>query len=110
MAAGLEGLATATTRNRVKIVFPTVSQLLKYRATMALSAPEVVSLSTLALDPVDPERDNLILLLAPKPDDAQGWEALNQLLTDEDIIKNHPVVVFNHHMLPLPPPAANFHV
>eukprot|EP00957_Ditylum_brightwellii_P095155 7247709-Ditylum_brightwellii.AAC.1 len=77
---------------------------------MALSAPKVVSLSTLALDPVDPEQDNLILLLAPKPNDAQGWEALNQLLTDEHIIKNHPVVVFNHHMLPLPPPAANFHV
>ena len=47
VAAGLEGLKS--TRNRVKIVFPTVSQLLEYRRTMALAAPEVVALSTLGL-------------------------------------------------------------
>ena len=39
VAAGLEGLQSK--RNRLKIVFPKVSQLLEYRKTMALAAPEV---------------------------------------------------------------------
>jgi len=111
VAAGLEGLTT-TTRNRVKIVFPTVSGLLTYRKKMALAAPEVVALSTLALDPVDSVRDNLILLLAPAPDDTQGLAAMNQLLSNDKLLKNHPVVVLNSHMIPVPSdsPASTFDI
>jgi hypothetical protein len=77
VAAGLEGLRT--TRNRVEIVFPTVSQLLQYRRTMALAAPEVVALSTLGFDPVE-KQDQLVVLIAPSPDDEEGLAAMNELL------------------------------
>lgn len=45
VAAGLEGLdRDSYHRTRLKVVFPTVSQLLQYRKCMALSAPDVVAL------------------------------------------------------------------
>ena len=81
VAAGLEGLKS--TRNRVKIVFPTVSQLLEYRRTMALAAPEVVALSTLGFGPVE-KMDNLVVIVAPSPDDEEGLLAMNELLEPTD--------------------------
>ncbi|GAX13561.1 hypothetical protein FisN_3Lh129 [Fistulifera solaris] len=108
VAAGLEGLKSK--RNRLKLVFPTVGQLLHYRKTMALAAPEVVALSTLGLDPVE-DRDNLIVIIAPSPDDIEGLEAMNNLLEGKNsppIPK--PVVVINHHMIPISGPAAKFEV
>ena len=110
VAAGLEGLRTA--RNRVKIVFPTVSQLLQYRRTMALAAPEVVALSTLGFDPIE-KQDQLVVLIAPSPDDEEGLAAMNELLVPTDGITeqiSQPLVVINHHMLPLSGPAKNFEV
>jgi hypothetical protein len=105
VAAGLEGLDSA--RNRVKIVFPTVKELMSYRKSMALAAPEVVSLSTLGFDPVD-ERDNLIVVVAPSPDDMAGVAAMEKLIarTDKNYVEpdrriTQPVVVMNHHMLPV---------
>ena len=77
IAAGLEGLKS--TRNRVKIVFPKVSQLLEYRRTMALAAPEVVALSTLGFDPIE-DRDKLVVIVAPEPDDEEGIAAIKELL------------------------------
>jgi len=100
IAAGLEGLKS--TRNRVKIVFPKVSQLLEYRRTMALAAPEVVALSTLGFDPVE-KRDKLVVIVAPEPDDDEGIEAIRNLLQPTDSEKQpiqQPVVVLNYHMLP----------
>lgn len=45
VAAGLEGLDRESYhRTRLKIVFPTMSQLLQYRKCMTLSAPDVVAL------------------------------------------------------------------
>lgn len=111
VAAGLEGLPKKT-RNRVKIVFPTVSQLLQYRRLMSLSAPDVVALSTLGFDPVE-KQDNLVVILAPAPDDDEGMDAMNELLAPTDPNANplrQPVVVINHHMLPLSGPAKNFEV
>ncbi len=108
VAAGLEGLKSK--RNRLKLVFPTVGQLLHYRKTMALAAPEVVALSTLGLDPVE-DRDNLIVIIAPSPDDIEGLEAMNNLLEGKNsppIPK--PVVVINHHMIPISGPAAKYEV
>lgn len=107
VAAGLEGLRS--NRNRVKIVFPTVSQLLEYRRTMALAAPEVVALSTLGFDPVE-ERDNIVVIVAPPPDDEEGLAAMNELLNPSDWKNSivQPVVVLNHHMVPLSGPAADF--
>jgi hypothetical protein len=67
IAAGLEGLPSI--RNRVKIVFHKVSQLLEYRRTMALAAPEVVALSTLGFDPVKHRDKKLVVIVAPAPDD-----------------------------------------
>lgn len=99
VAAGLEGLKTQ--KNRVKIVFPTVSQLMEYRRTMALAAPEVVSLSTLGFDPVE-KRDNLVVIVAPAPDDEEGLMQMNDLLSSNSI--RQPVVVLNHHMVPLEGP------
>ncbi len=99
VAAGLEGLKTQ--KNRVKIVFPTVSQLMEYRRTMALAAPEVVSLSTLGFDPVE-KRDNLVVIVAPAPDDEEGLMQMNELLSSNSI--RQPVVVLNHHMVPLEGP------
>ncbi|KAL3937858.1 MAG: hypothetical protein SGARI_001965 [Bacillariaceae sp.] len=100
IAAGLEGLKS--TRNRVKIVFPKVSQLLEYRRTMALAAPEVVALSTLGFDPVE-DRDQLVVIVAPEPDDEEGINAIKELLhptsADTQPIRQ-PVVVLNYHMIP----------
>lgn len=100
IAAGLEGLKS--TRNRVKIVFPKVSQLLEYRRTMALAAPEVVALSTLGFDPVE-KRDKLVVIVAPEPDDEEGIQAIRDLLipTEEGTQPiQQPVVILNYHMLP----------
>ncbi len=108
VAAGLEGLKSK--RNRLKLVFPTVGQLLHYRKTMALAAPEVVALSTLGLDPVE-DRDNLIVIIAPSPDDIEGLEAMNNLLEGKNFPPiPKPVVVINHHMIPISGPAAKFEV
>jgi Domain of unknown function (DUF1995) len=111
VAAGLEGLLSS--RNRVKLVFPTVSQLLQYRKKMALSAPEVVALSTLGFDPVE-DQDNIVVILAPSPDDEEGLKAMNELLEPPEWKKDQwisqPVVVLNHHMVPISGPAANFEV
>ena len=110
VAAGLEGLNSK--RNRLKIVFPTVSQLLQYRKTMALAAPEVVALSTLGFDPVEQD-DNLVVIISPAPDDAEGLEAMNELLEPTDPKRrriDQPVVVLNHHMVPISGPAASFDV
>ncbi|CAB9499875.1 expressed unknown protein [Seminavis robusta] len=109
VAAGLEGLLSK--RNRVKIVFPTVSQLLQYRKTMALAAPEVVALSTLGFDPVE-EGDNIVVIVAPSPDDEEGLQVMNDLLDPPDWKQEQritqPVVVLNPHMAPLTGPAASF--
>lgn len=111
VAAGLEGLKSK--RNRLKIVFPTVSQLLEYRKTMALAAPEVVALSTLGFDPVE-QQDNLVVIVAPPPDDAEGLAAMNELLEPKEAGNRKPIdqplVVLNHHMVPISGPAAAFEV
>mmetsp|Transcript_28551 Transcript_28551/g.66857 ORF Transcript_28551/g.66857 Transcript_28551/m.66857 type:complete len:688 (+) Transcript_28551:292-2355(+) len=115
VAAGLDGLYAK--RNRLKIVFPTVKQLLQYRKTMALAAPEVVALSTLGLDPVE-EQDNLVFIIAPSPDDEEGCQAMNQMLKtqqersgDESApFIRQPVVVFNPYMSPIQGPAASYEV
>jgi hypothetical protein len=106
VAAGLEGL-DADMRNRVKIVFPTVKDLMTYRKSMALAAPEVVSLSTLGFDPVE-ERDKLIVVVAPSPDDLAGVDAMEKLLsrTQSNYVEpekriTQPIVVVNHHMVPV---------
>ena len=104
VAAGLEGLSDDSSyiRNRVKIVFPTVKELLSYRKSMALAAPDVVSLSTLGLDPIDAERDNLIVVIAPSPDDVAGVSAMEQLIVQTTKGElTQPVVVMNHHMIPV---------
>ena len=100
IAAGLQGLKSA--RNRVKIVFPKVSQLLEYRRTMVLAAPEVVALSTLGFDPVE-RKDKLVVIVAPQPDDEEGLVAMRELLypADKDEAIQQPVVVLNYHMLPV---------
>jgi DNA-binding ferritin-like protein (Dps family) len=106
VAAGLEGLGNEF-RNRVKIVFPTVKDLMQYRRSMALAAPEVVSLSTLGFDPID-DRDNLIVIVAPSPDDIAGVSAMKKLIsrTEKNYVEpdrriTQPVVVMNHHMVPV---------
>lgn len=103
VAAGLEGLKTK--KNRVKIVFPTVSMLMQYRRTMALAAPEVISLSTLSFDPIG-EEDNLVVIITPSPDDAEGLAAMNELLMSDSLFQ--PVVVLNHHMVPLSGPGGDY--
>ena len=106
VAAGLEGLRSR--RNRLKVVFPTVSHLLTYRRSMALSAPDVVALSTLGFDPVE-QKDNLVVILVPSPDDEEGLLAMNELLSSSQSIIQ-PVVVLNHHMAPVTGPASTFEV
>jgi len=109
VAAGLQGLRSP--RNRLKIVFPTVSQLLMYRKTMALAEPEVVALSTLGFDPVE-EKDSLVVILAPAPDDEEGLSAMNDLFLQQasNSSLTQRVVVLNHHMVPVSGPAADFDV
>ena len=109
VAAGLQGLRSP--RNRLKIVFPTVSQLLMYRKTMALAEPEVVALSTLGFDPVE-EKDSLVVILAPAPDDEEGLTAMNDLFLQQASNNSltQRVVVLNHHMVPVSGPAADFDV
>jgi len=101
VAAGLEGL-TSYGSHRVKIVFPTVSQLLQYRKSMALAAPDVVALSTLGFDSVE-ESDSLVVVVAPRPDDEEGMAHLNRLLNPKNVNEQlrQPVVVVNYHMLPI---------
>lgn len=110
VAAGLEGIRS--TRNRVKIVFATVSQLLQYRRTMALAAPEVVALSTLGFDPIE-KQDQVVVLIAPSPDDDEGLLAMNELLSPTDPAAEQitqPLVVVNPHMVPVSGPARDFEV
>ena len=110
VAAGLEGIEGL--RNRVKIVFPTVSQLMQYRKTMALAGTtDVLTLSTLGFDPVQ-EQDSLVVIIAPSPDDEEGIEAMGDLLAPSDPSKKitQPVVVLNHHMVPVAGIAKDFSV
>jgi Domain of unknown function (DUF1995) len=116
VAAGLEGLRGP--HNRLKIVFPTVSELLQYRKTMCLSAPEVVALSTLAFDPVE-DQDNMVVIIAPAPDDDEGLNKMKELLDIPTIDDNgqrvsqgisKPVVVLNRHMVPVSGLASSFEV
>ena len=88
-------------------MFPTVSHLLMYRRSMALAAPEVVALSTLGFDPVE-KKDNLVVIVVPSPDDEEGLVAMNELLRNKSLTQ--PVVVINHHMLPVSGPASGFDV
>jgi hypothetical protein len=97
VAAGLEGLRSK--RNRLKLVFPTVGQLLLYRRTMALAAPDVVALSTMGLEPIE-VHDNLVVIVAPAPDNDEAWDTLRALLTRVPAIQQ-PIVVMNLHMLPI---------
>lgn len=110
VAAGLEGIEGL--RNRVKIVFPTVSQLMKYRKTMALAGTtDVLTISTLGFDPVQ-EQDSLVVIIAPSPDDEEGIEAMSELLSPSDPSKkiSQPVVVLNHHTVPVSGIAQDFSV
>ena len=110
VAAGLEGIEGL--RNRVKIVFPTVSQLMQYRKTMALAGTtDVLTLSTLGFDPVQ-EQDGLVVIIAPSPDDEEGIEAMSELLSPSDPSNkiSQPVVVLNHHMVPVSGIAQDFSV
>jgi len=80
---------------------------------MALAVPEVVALSTLAFDPVEQD-DNLVVIIAPEPDDEEGMKAMNQML-DPPHMKgrkpiDQPIVVLNHHMAPISGPAALYEV
>jgi hypothetical protein len=90
-----------------------------------LSSPDVVALSTLGFEPVEPE-DNLVVIVAPAPDDEEGLQAMNELLApasefdddDDDFSSSfprrprisQPVVVLNHYMVPISGPAADFEV
>jgi len=110
VAAGLEGMESL--RNRLKIVFPSVSQLLDYRRTMALAAPDVVALSLLGLDPIE-EQDNFVVVIAPPPDDKEGVAAMNELLVPSDPAREpiqQPIVVLNCHTGKMQGPAADFEV
>lgn len=84
-----------------------MKDLMTYRKSMALAAPEVVALSTLGFDPVE-ERDKLIVLVAPSPDDLAGVDSMGKLLArtqpyyvEQDKRITQPVVVVNHHMVPV---------
>ncbi|GMH49040.1 hypothetical protein TL16_g00429 [Triparma laevis f. inornata] len=97
VAAGLEGLNSE--RNRVKIVFPTVAQLLEYRKLSALAAPDVVALGTLNFGSLE-DPDALIILVAPSPEDKEEFEMMMRILSPdnpEDTIEQ-PVVLLNYHM------------
>lgn len=72
---------------------------------MALAAPEVVSLSTLGFDPVE-EKDNLVVVIAPSPDDEEGLAQMNDLLSSPSL--RQPLVILNHHMVPLLGPGSKF--
>jgi hypothetical protein len=72
---------------------------------MALAAPEVISLSTLSFDPIG-EEDNLVVIITPSPDDAEGLAAMNELLMSDSLFQ--PVVVLNHHMVPLSGPGGDY--
>ena len=63
----------------------------------------MVALSTLGFDPVE-KRDNLVVIIAPPPDDEEGLSKMNLLLNDI----RPPVVVLNHHMVPMVGPASKF--
>ena len=82
--------------------------MLEYRKTMALAAPEVVALSTMDFDPIE-SHDNLVVVLAPHPDDAEGVQAMRTLLDPKSGI-TQPVVVLNPYMAPITGPAADFTV
>ncbi|GMI00670.1 hypothetical protein TrST_g8810 [Triparma strigata] len=97
VAAGLEGLNSE--RNRVKIVFPTVAQLLEYRKLSALAAPDVVALGTLNFGSLE-DPDALIILVAPSPEDKEEFQMMLDILSPknpEDTIEQ-PVVLLNYHM------------
>jgi len=70
---------------------------------MCLSAPDVVALSVLGFGSVE-ERDNLIVFIAPSPDNEEGLKSMMEIINSKNPVDKlrQPVVVLNHHMLPLP--------
>jgi hypothetical protein len=85
---------------------------MQYRKTMALAGTtDVLTLSTLGFDPVQ-EQDSLVVIIAPSPDDEEGIEAMGDLLAPSDPSKKitQPVVVLNHHMVPVAGIAKDFSV
>eukprot|EP00520_Triparma_pacifica_P003504 CAMPEP_0118646730 /NCGR_PEP_ID=MMETSP0785-20121206/8222_1 /TAXON_ID=91992 /ORGANISM="Bolidomonas pacifica, Strain CCMP 1866" /LENGTH=499 /DNA_ID=CAMNT_0006538763 /DNA_START=349 /DNA_END=1845 /DNA_ORIENTATION=- len=111
VAAGLEGLNAE--RNRVKIVFPTVSQLLEYRKLSALAAPDVVALGTLNFGSLE-DPDALVVVLAPSPD-TEEFDMMIDILnpSDPSLQISQPIVVLNHHMngfTNLPDPICNWEI
>ena len=97
VAAGLEGLNAE--RNRVKIVFPTVSKLLEYRKLSALAAPEVVALGTLGFGSLE-DPDALVVILAPSSEESEEFKKMVEILnpSDPSLQIEQPIVVLNHHM------------
>lgn len=114
--------------SRVKIVFPTVSQLLEYRKLSALAAPDVVALGTLNFGSLE-DPDALVVVLAPSPDTEEVRNSSVQVTSTQtrshhsygslrsptltsqfdmmiDILNpsdpslqiSQPIVVLNHHM------------
>ena len=63
-------IAPRLSRCRVKIVFPTVAQLLEYRKLSALAAPDVVALGTLNFGSLE-DPDALVVVVAPSPEDEE---------------------------------------
>lgn len=47
--------------------------------------------------------DNLVVLIAPSPDDEEGLVFMNKLLSPDDLTLRHsqPIVVLNYHMIPV---------
>jgi hypothetical protein len=70
---------------------------------MCLSAPDVVALSVLGFGSVE-EKDNLVVFVAPSPDNEEGLQNMMDILNPKNPLDKlrQPVVVLNHHMLPLP--------
>ena len=57
--------------------------------------------------------DNLVVIVAPSPDDEEGLLAMNELLEPTDPATkpiDQPLVVLNYHMVPVQGIAANFEV
>jgi len=90
VAAGLEGLNTD--KNRLKIIFPTVTDLSAFRKSYTLASPDVIALGTLGFGSAE-EKDGVVVIVAPSPEDEEFQTMIN--IVDE---MARPTVIINYHV------------
>lgn len=103
----IETLATEPPPSRIKIVFPEVTHLREYKSRTITRASDRVQLCTLSKCSINPERDKLLVLVAPEPESVNELTELRNLILSAANHNNNngtmeiPILVLNYHSVPV---------